>query len=97
MDTSRGYMEYEECVDGLEAANSPHFGREEVTGGESIPVRAKELGPGCLLCPFWGWLDTVVIQNLLDRVVSDRVANMLQRAFYSPVAPRGIIESHPND
>src|SRR5262249_57740453 len=63
-----------------QATPGQHLGREKVRGRQAVPMRRQECLPRCLRAALWGRLDTVVLEDGLDRVSPDFVTKVLQPA-----------------
>ena len=74
-----------------------HLDREEIGGRQAFPVRLQERLPRRALVPLGSRYDPVVVQDPLDRVPGDVVAEVGERAADPRVAPRRILPRHPYD
>ena len=59
-------------------SSRPHLGREKVRRHQPLHVRADELVPGGGLLALWSRWDAMTLQDVADRLVADRVVQMLQ-------------------
>jgi len=78
------------CGVGDQASNGPHFDRREVDRGQDVPVGFDEGLPRCLSFAIRCWFDTVLLEDIADRLVGDVVAQVGQGALDAIVAPRRI-------
>ncbi|HEU4734680.1 MAG TPA: hypothetical protein VFT22_42610 [Kofleriaceae bacterium] len=83
-----------------EVANEPrqreHLDREEVRGGDRAQVRADERLPRHPLAPRGCGLKAMSLQDPLDRVATDLVAEVVQRTDQPRVPPARILRRHPD-
>src|SRR5215510_3533847 len=77
-----------------QSAHGQHLDREEVGRRQAIPMSGQERFPGRLRAALRCWLDALVLENRLDRVAGDFVAEALQPAPDSRVAPGWILVRH---
>ncbi len=75
----------------------PALGREEVTGGDRSGVRAQKLPPRRPLRALGCRIDRVPLEKFLDRVRRNDMAEVLERALDSVVAPGQVLARHPDD
>ena len=93
LDPACGQLDEEQDVVGIQAAWSPHFNREEVCGRKHVPVGAKEVTPLCFLASLRGWDYAVFFEDVNDSSSADRVANIVESAQDTSVAPRRVLVS----
>jgi len=74
-----------------------YFDGEKVGRRQPVPMRGEECLPRHLRAAFRCGLNAVVLQDRLDRVPSDVMAEVLQPAADAGVAPRRILLRHAND
>ncbi len=89
LDSARSDVDEEEHEVGDESGVGPDFDREEVGRGKHVLVRIDELLPRRLGLTFGSRLDAVALENVADRRVADLVAELLEGAGDSVVAPGG--------
>src|SRR6266581_256461 len=77
-------------VIGDESPQRPDFSREEVSRHEDVHVRADELLPRRGRLAFWRWWDTMALENVPSRLVTDRVTQMGQGTDDPVVTPGAI-------
>src|SRR5438093_6344997 len=76
-----------------QAAERPHFGREEVRGHERSPVRSQKRVPrGRPLAARW---NAFGLQDRGDCRPRNAMTQILQRTLNACVAPAGILAGHP--
>ena len=71
-----------------------HLDREEIGGRQTFPVRLQERLPRRALVPLGSQGDPVVVQDPLNRVPGDGVAEVGERAADPRVAPRRMLPRH---
>jgi len=74
----------------------PHGIGEKVRGHQHVHVDMDELSPGHALLTFWGGRQTMALENIAHRLVTDRQAQVGQGADDPVIAPGAILSGHPN-
>src|SRR5207245_2830238 len=97
MDFPARQMNKEEDVISHQASRRPHLGSEEVGGHEDVHVRADELLPYRGRLAFWRWRDTMALENIPHRLVTDRIAQVGEDADDPVVAPGTIFLGHADN
>ena len=90
-------LDHEEDEIPPKTGQGEHLDREEIGGRQAFPVRLQERLPRRALVPLGSRGEPVVVQDPLDRVPGDVVAEVGERAADPRVAPRRILPRHPYD
>ena len=64
IDSARSQMDREEHVIREQPAQSPHFHREEIGGGQQLPVGSQECTPGRMLAPLGRRLNPMAFEHV---------------------------------
>src|SRR6516164_11453203 len=80
-----------------EAAQGQDLDGEEIGRGEALPMRREEGLPGRLRAPLRCLLDAMVLEDRLNHVAGDVVADALQPAADPRVAPGWVLGRHAHD
>ena len=95
-DLHRARLEPHHEEDGVpdQSAYGQDLDSEEVGRRQAVPMSGEERLPGRLRAVLGCGLDAVVLEDSLDRVAGDFVAEALQRAADSRVAPGRVLVRH---
>src|SRR5215471_6837030 len=64
-----------------------HFHGKEIGPGEHAPVRPDESLPGRRSTPLGRWSDIMPTEDVADRSIRDRLAQIRQRAHHPVISP----------
>src|SRR6266487_4053481 len=84
-------------VIGYESPQRPDFSSEEVSRHEDVHVCADELLPRRGRLAFWRWRDTMALENVPYRLVTDRVTQIGQGTDDPVVTPGAILLRHADN
>ena len=87
-------LDRKEHVERDETTRTPDLDGEEIGGSEDIPVGLEKLTPRRSLASLWGRVDAVLFQDVGDRSPSNSMADVLERALDSCVAPARVLSRH---
>jgi hypothetical protein len=88
MDFPTAQVDEEEDVVGYQSAQCPHFGGEEISRHQHLHVRADELLPRRGLFTLRCWGNIVSLQDVADGLITNRIAQVGQRADDPIISPR---------
>src|ERR671939_627024 len=91
MDLPAAQVDKEEDIIGHEPAPGPHLRGEKVRGHQYIHMRVDELLPGRALLAFGSGWDPVSFQDIVNGLLTDRIAEMGQGADHTSVPPGPIL------
>src|SRR5262245_23472846 len=74
----------------------PNGTGEKVRGHQHVHVDMDELSPGHDLLTFWGGWQTMALENIAHRLVTDRQAQIGEGADDPVIAPGAILSGHPH-
>src|SRR5215510_16450916 len=94
MDLPTTQMDEEEDVIGHQAAQCPDLRSEEVGRHQHLHVRADELLPRRGFFSLRRWGNAVALQDVADGLITDRQAQVGQRADNPIVAPGAVFLGH---
>jgi hypothetical protein len=97
VDLARLDMDEEQYVVCDQAESRPDFGGKEVGSEQAIRMGLNEVGPTDGVLPSWRGVDAVFLQNVLDGLMADILAERPQRARDTEIAPRWIFLGEPDD
>lgn len=81
-----------------ESLHRPDFNRGEVNCSERLPVSLQKSFPrGSTTFPFRSRFDTVLFENVSDRLIAHRMLEVRQRPLDPVVSPLRIFPSEPQD
>ncbi len=92
--TTRGQFHDEQDVVRDKPSQRGHLDREEVSSGQSPPVRLQKCTPRRSFTSFVSGLDSVFLEDVRDRSSGDFVAEIAESAFDSGVPPSRVLSSH---
>ena len=80
-----------------ESTERPNFRRCEVDGGKRVPMGPQERTPRYLPLPFWRGFDPIQLQDVANRLITDRMDEIGQSALNAVIAPGRIFFRKPED
>ena len=89
-------LDHEEDEVPRETRQREHLNRDQIAGGQAVPMRLSERLPRRSSGPLGSRFDPVVVQHPLDRVPGDVVAEIRERATDARVPPRWMLDRHPH-
>src|SRR5712691_4308048 len=75
---------------------APHLTVEEVRGQQDIEMETDELVPGGGLLPLWCWWNAMMLEDIPDALITNRVSQVGQGSHNAVIAPRTVLSSHPH-
>src|SRR6476469_5900529 len=92
-----GKADHEQQVVSYQAPRRPYLHREEIAGGQHLPVRLQERRPRGAPAALGCRLDAVALQHVAHSPTTYLVTQIRQCALNSGIAPSRVLLRHAND
>ena len=95
LDSSRGQLDEEENDKARQSLWRPHLDGEKVGRDDLVKMSAEKLFPRCFSVPLRRRFDTVLFQNISNRLVCQYIAQIDQCSLDAAATPASILLARP--